>query len=97
MVYEYIPNGSPGDLLHGPKAGVDWHTREKIALGAAQGQAYLHHDDVPYIVYKDMKFSNIAWRIMGKILHLSVVLQKFRRVVAGGTILCLQLLGLVAT
>lgn len=51
--------GSPGDLLHGPQAGVDWHTRYKIALGAAQGQAYLHHDYVPYIVQKDMKYSNI--------------------------------------
>lgn len=31
----------------------------KIALGAAKGLAYLHHDCTPRIVHKDFKSSNI--------------------------------------
>jgi len=60
LVYEYMPNGSLGDLLHGPKASVlDWPIRYKIALGAAQGLAYLHHGCVPAIVHRDVKSNNI--------------------------------------
>eukprot|EP00249_Psilotum_nudum_P018513 c26843_g2_i1 orf=308-3400(-) len=60
LVYEYMPNGSLGDVLHGPKAGIlDWPSRHKIALGAAQGLAYLHHDCSPAIVHRDVKSNNI--------------------------------------
>lgn len=60
LVYEYMPNGSLGDLLHGPKAGdLNWPTRYKIAVGAAQGLAYLHHDCVPPIIHRDVKSNNI--------------------------------------
>lgn len=61
LVYEYMENGSLGDVLHGEKGGVllDWHTRFKIAIGAAQGLAYLHHDCVPAIVHRDVKSNNI--------------------------------------
>eukprot|EP01018_Ginkgo_biloba_P016075 Gb_12221 [translate_table: standard] len=60
LVYEYMPNGSLGDLLHGPKASVlDWPVRYKIAIGAAQGLAYLHHDCTPSIVHRDVKSNNI--------------------------------------
>ncbi|KAJ7519441.1 hypothetical protein O6H91_20G038700 [Diphasiastrum complanatum] len=60
LVYEYMPNGSLGDLLHGPKAGtLDWATRYKIALGAAEGLAYLHHDYTPPILHCDVKSNNI--------------------------------------
>jgi kinase len=60
LVYEYMPNGSLGDILHGPKAGLlDWPTRYKIAVGAAQGLAYLHHDCVPPIIHRDVKSNNI--------------------------------------
>jgi hypothetical protein len=60
LVYEYMPNGSLGDLLHGPKASVlDWPIRYKIALEAAQGLAYLHHDCEPSIVHRDVKSNNI--------------------------------------
>ncbi|XP_021726527.1 receptor-like protein kinase HSL1 [Chenopodium quinoa] len=60
LVYEYMPNGSLGDLLHGPKSGLlDWPTRYKIALDAAEGLSYLHHDCVPAIVHRDVKSNNI--------------------------------------
>eukprot|EP00249_Psilotum_nudum_P020533 c27745_g1_i1 orf=191-3229(+) len=60
LVYEYMPNGSLGDLLHGNKKHIlDWRTRFKIALGAAQGLAYLHHDCLPAIVHRDIKSNNI--------------------------------------
>ncbi|KAK9049076.1 hypothetical protein SSX86_031957 [Deinandra increscens subsp. villosa] len=62
LAYEYMENGSLGDLLHkDPKGGflLDWNKRFEIALGAAQGLAYLHHDCVPSIVHRDVKSNNI--------------------------------------
>lgn len=60
LVYEYMPNGSLGDLLHSNKGGLlDWPTRYKIALDAAEGLSYLHHDCVPPIVHRDVKSNNI--------------------------------------
>ncbi|KAH9614267.1 hypothetical protein KSS87_017308 [Heliosperma pusillum] len=60
LVYEYMVNGSLGDLLHGSKGGsLDWPTRYRIALDAAEGLSYLHHDCVPSIVHRDVKSNNI--------------------------------------
>ncbi|XP_023753325.1 LRR receptor-like serine/threonine-protein kinase ERL1 [Lactuca sativa] len=61
LFYDYMPNGSLWDLLHGPskKVKLDWETRHKIAVGAAQGLAYLHHDCNPRIIHRDVKSSNI--------------------------------------
>uniref|UniRef100_A0A5B6Z2D6 non-specific serine/threonine protein kinase n=1 Tax=Davidia involucrata TaxID=16924 RepID=A0A5B6Z2D6_DAVIN len=61
LVYEYMENGSLGDVLDGEKGGVllDWPKRFAIAVGAAQGLAYLHHDCVPPIVHRDVKSNNI--------------------------------------
>ncbi|KAL6850253.1 hypothetical protein ACP4OV_020880 [Aristida adscensionis] len=60
LVYEFMPNGSLGDVLHSSKAGLlDWQTRYKIALDAAEGLSYLHHDCVPAIVHRDVKSNNI--------------------------------------
>lgn len=63
LLYEYMPNGSLDDLLHGKNKGenlvADWVTRYKIALGVAQGICYLHHDCHPVIVHRDLKPSNI--------------------------------------
>ncbi|KAE8706999.1 LRR receptor-like serine/threonine-protein kinase HSL2 [Hibiscus syriacus] len=61
LVYEYMENGSLGHVLHGDKcAGLaDWPKRFTIAVGAAQGLAYLHHDCQPPIVHRDVKSNNI--------------------------------------
>ncbi|KAK1324191.1 LRR receptor-like serine/threonine-protein kinase HSL2 [Acorus calamus] len=60
LVYEYMENGSLGEALHGEKGGtLDWDQRVKIAIGAAQGLAYLHHDCVPPIIHRDVKSNNI--------------------------------------
>ncbi|XP_044504620.1 LRR receptor-like serine/threonine-protein kinase ERL2 [Mangifera indica] len=61
LFYDYMENGSLWDLLHGPgkKVKLDWETRLKIAVGAAQGLAYLHHDCNPRIIHRDVKTSNI--------------------------------------
>ncbi|XP_047310999.1 leucine-rich repeat receptor-like serine/threonine-protein kinase BAM1 [Impatiens glandulifera] len=60
LVYEYMPNGSLGEVLHGKKGGhLYWETRYKIALEAAKGLCYLHHDCSPLIVHRDVKSNNI--------------------------------------
>lgn len=41
------------------KKKLDWDTRLQIALGSAQGLAYLHHDCSPRIIHRDVKSSNI--------------------------------------
>ncbi|KAE8665125.1 Leucine-rich repeat receptor-like protein kinase PXL1 [Hibiscus syriacus] len=62
IVYEFMQNGSLGEALHGKQAGrllVDWVSRYKIALGVAQGLAYLHHDCHPSVIHRDIKSNNI--------------------------------------
>ncbi|KAF7830078.1 receptor-like protein kinase HSL1 [Senna tora] len=59
LVYEYMPNGNLWDALHKSSIHLDWPTRHKIALGTAQGLAYLHHDLLPPIIHRDIKSTNI--------------------------------------
>ncbi|XP_020225449.1 MDIS1-interacting receptor like kinase 1 [Cajanus cajan] len=62
IVYEFMHNGNLGDALHGKQAGrllVDWGSRYNIALGIAQGLAYLHHDCHPPVIHRDIKSNNI--------------------------------------
>ncbi|KAG6529038.1 leucine-rich repeat receptor-like serine/threonine-protein kinase BAM1 [Zingiber officinale] len=60
LVYEYMPNGSLGEVLHGTKGGhLLWDTRYKIAVDAAKGLCYLHHDCSPLILHRDVKSNNI--------------------------------------
>ncbi|KAI9106708.1 hypothetical protein K1719_022236 [Acacia pycnantha] len=59
LVYEYMPNGNLWDALHKGSVHLDWPTRHKIALGTAQGVAYLHHDLLPPIIHRDIKSTNI--------------------------------------
>ncbi|KAG9158897.1 hypothetical protein Leryth_026361 [Lithospermum erythrorhizon] len=60
LVYEYMPNGSLGDLLHSTKSALlIWPIRYTIAMDAAEGLSYLHHDCVPPIVHRDVKSNNI--------------------------------------
>ncbi|CAM6041740.1 unnamed protein product [Sphagnum compactum] len=61
LVYEYMPKGSLGELLHSKeKSGnLSWETRYSIAVQAAHGLCYLHHDCSPLIVHRDVKSNNI--------------------------------------
>ncbi|XVF72085.1 hypothetical protein PTKIN_Ptkin12aG0093200 [Pterospermum kingtungense] len=62
IVYEFMQNGSLGEVLHGKQASrllVDWVSRYNIALGVAQGLAYLHHDCHPPVIHRDIKSNNI--------------------------------------
>lgn len=63
LLYEYMPNGSLDDLLHGGDktmtAAAEWTALYQIAIGVAQGICYLHHDCDPVIVHRDLKPSNI--------------------------------------
>ncbi|XP_068666125.1 MDIS1-interacting receptor like kinase 1-like [Aristolochia californica] len=62
IIYECMPNGSLGEALHGKQEGrmlVDWVSRYNIAVGVAQGLAYLHHDCSPPVIHRDVKSNNI--------------------------------------
>lgn len=75
LVYDYMDNGSLDRWLHGdyvlrarhPMARVrpvqrvplDWPTRLIVAVGAAQGLCYMHHECSPPIIHRDVKTSNI--------------------------------------
>ncbi|CAL9200583.1 unnamed protein product [Musa hybrid cultivar] len=63
ILYEYMPHGSLWEALHGPQAGgrvlPDWVSRYNVAVGVAQGLAYLHHDCHPPIIHRDIKSNNI--------------------------------------
>ncbi|KAL9236629.1 hypothetical protein vseg_011273 [Gypsophila vaccaria] len=62
LVYEYMASGSLEDhLLDLPpnKEPLDWHTRMKIAEGAAKGLEYLHETINPSVIYRDFKAANI--------------------------------------
>ncbi|TQD91156.1 hypothetical protein C1H46_023275 [Malus baccata] len=71
LVYEYMANQSLDKWLHGkrrrPASGLgvanhialDWPMRLQIAIGAAQGLCYMHHDCSPPIIHRDVKSSNI--------------------------------------
>ncbi|XP_024541913.1 LRR receptor-like serine/threonine-protein kinase ERL1 [Selaginella moellendorffii] len=61
LFYDFMDNGSLWDILHGPvrKVTLDWDARLIIALGAAQGLEYLHHNCSPRIIHRDVKSSNI--------------------------------------
>ncbi|XP_023756733.1 receptor-like protein kinase HSL1 [Lactuca sativa] len=72
LVYEYLENRSLDRWLHRkqtpPSRGLagsvrhmvlDWPKRLHIALGAARGLSYMHHDCCPAVVHRDVKSSNV--------------------------------------
>ncbi|XP_074585091.1 PTI1-like tyrosine-protein kinase At3g15890 [Curcuma longa] len=62
IVYDYMPNLSLLSHLHGHHAvggHLDWGRRMNIAIGSAEGIAYLHHHATPHIIHRDIKASNI--------------------------------------
>lgn len=63
LVFEYMENGNLFQALHrqlkGGQPELDWYQRYRIALGAARGISYLHHDCSPPIIHRDIKSTNI--------------------------------------
>lgn len=62
IVYDYMPNLSLLSHLHGQHSAecqLDWSRRMNIAIGSAEGIAYLHHHSTPHIIHRDIKASNV--------------------------------------
>ncbi|KAF5481951.1 hypothetical protein F2P56_002560 [Juglans regia] len=70
LVYDYLENRSLDQWLHEKSRAstisssvhhvdLDWPKRLHIAVGVAQGLAYMHHDCSPPIIHRDVKSSNI--------------------------------------
>ncbi|MCD7469204.1 hypothetical protein HAX54_008059 [Datura stramonium] len=66
VVYKYMPNGDLSSSLFRKNnsdddslQSLDWITRLKIAIGAAEGLSYLHHECNPPLVHRDVQASSI--------------------------------------
>ncbi|KAH9610445.1 hypothetical protein KSS87_000129 [Heliosperma pusillum] len=59
LVYEYIPNGTVADHLHGRHSvsnKIPWSIRLSIAVETAEALSFLHENDV---IHRDVKTTNI--------------------------------------
>ncbi|KAH7528320.1 hypothetical protein FEM48_Zijuj05G0060200 [Ziziphus jujuba var. spinosa] len=62
LVYEFMKNGSLQDRFGNVKQGtqeLDWLARVKIAQGVASGLEYLHMNQNPRIIHRDLTPANI--------------------------------------
>nr|QAS62430.1 systemin receptor SR160-like protein [Sedum alfredii] len=66
LVYKYMRNGDLSNALFRKSnqdddglQSLDWITRLKIAIGAAEGLSYLHHECTPPLVHRDVQASSI--------------------------------------
>ncbi|KAK1578435.1 hypothetical protein Q3G72_030246 [Acer saccharum] len=59
LIYEFLHMGSLGDLICRQDFQLQWTDRLKIAIGVAQGLAYLHKDYVPHLLHRNVKSKNI--------------------------------------
>nr|XP_010928583.1 putative receptor protein kinase ZmPK1 [Elaeis guineensis] len=62
LVTEYVANGSLDKHIfdeHGTASVLGWSERFKIAVGVAQGLAYLHHECLEWVIHCDVKPENI--------------------------------------
>ncbi|XXG64123.1 hypothetical protein AAC387_Pa05g2158 [Persea americana] len=59
LIYEYLQMGSLRDVMHRSNILLEWDIRLQIAIGTAQGLAYLHKDCVPHLLHKNIKSRNI--------------------------------------
>nr|GMC78257.1 probable LRR receptor-like serine/threonine-protein kinase At2g16250 [Ipomoea batatas] len=66
LVYKYMPNGDLSSSLFKKNdsdddslQSLDWITRLKIAIGAAEVLSYLHHECTPPLVHRDVQSSSV--------------------------------------
>ncbi|XP_008792620.2 wall-associated receptor kinase-like 14 [Phoenix dactylifera] len=60
LLYEFMPNGTLSQHLHGERGeGLSWTSRLSIAAETANAIAYLHSAVHPPIYHRDIKSSNI--------------------------------------
>lgn len=59
LIYEFLQKGSLGDLISREDFCMDWSFRLRIAIGVAQGLAYLHKDYAPRVLHRNLKSNNI--------------------------------------
>ncbi|KAJ3705517.1 hypothetical protein LUZ61_009222 [Rhynchospora tenuis] len=62
LVYDYVPNGTLAEHLHGSRRtcpGLSWYVRVDIALQTAMALEYLHFGLKPPVVHRDVTSSNI--------------------------------------
>ncbi|XP_002965549.2 U-box domain-containing protein 51 [Selaginella moellendorffii] len=62
LVYNFAANGNLEQCLHGENSKtsfLDWPSRRKIAIGAAEGLEYLHDGCPRPVIHRDVKSSNI--------------------------------------
>ncbi|XP_078443496.1 PTI1-like tyrosine-protein kinase At3g15890 isoform X2 [Wolffia australiana] len=84
LVYEYVHDLSLYSHLHGPNSSdneLDWPKRMKIAIGSAEGIAYLHHHASPHIIHGAIKSSNV---LLGRDFEAQVADFGLARLIPGG-------------
>ncbi|KAG0449295.1 hypothetical protein HPP92_027412 [Vanilla planifolia] len=71
LVYEYAPNGTVADHLHGSHSSetlLPWQVRMSIAIETADALNYLHSVE-PQIIHRDVKTNNI---LLDKSFHAKI-------------------------
>ncbi|KAJ1282718.1 hypothetical protein BS78_03G072600 [Paspalum vaginatum] len=74
LVYEFVPNGTLADHLHGARASaaqplLSWPTRLGIAVETASALDYLHAVEPHQVVHRDVKTNNI---LLDEAFHVKV-------------------------
>lgn len=87
LVYDYVPNGTLADHLHGArslyrKVALTWPVRVEIALQTAGALEYLHFALKPSVVHRDITSSNI---FVERDMRIKVGDFGLSRLLAGGT------------
>lgn len=59
LIYEHVARGSLSDLIGKADFHLPWSIRLRIAIGVAQGLAYLHQDYLPHLLHRNLKPKNI--------------------------------------
>ncbi|XP_047173095.1 protein kinase STUNTED-like [Vigna umbellata] len=57
-VYDYLPQGTLEENLHG-KSKLSWEVRFNVAVGIAEALDYLHREALKPVIHRDVKSSNI--------------------------------------